>query len=207
MKFIKAFLPVLFFFMLMTTGVVHAQNFRGGLTSGLIASTINGDNSGGFRQAGLMVGGYVQYPLNEFIDLQPEILFEALGSRNDFGTEGLRTNYISFPVLLHADLNLEINESKIRLGLEGGPSVGYLLGAIDQRSGRSTTDIYERIDYKLVGGVVWRISDKIHFAARSSGSVISFLVQGNRRNDCFTGFPRFCHYYFTFAFRYQLLDR
>lgn len=194
-------------FLLLLSQFALGQNFRGGLTSGLIASTINGDNSGGFRQAGLMAGGYVQYPLNEFIDLQPEILFEALGSRNDFGTEGLRTNYISFPVLLHADLNLNINESEIRLALEGGPSVGYLLGATDQLSRRNVTSTYERLDYKFVGGVVWRINDKLHFTTRSSASLISFLVQGNRRSNCFTGFPRFCHYYFTFGLRYQILNR
>ncbi|MCI4671538.1 MAG: PorT family protein [Bacteroidia bacterium] len=202
MKWIVTLLFILF----LLSGL-QAQNFTGGLTSGLIASTINGDNAGGFRQAGLMAGAYVQYPLREYLYLQPEILFEGLGSRSDFGTDGLRTNYISFPVLLHADLNFVINDSKFNLGLEGGPIVGYLLGATDQNSGRNVTSTYERLDYRLAGGLLFKLTEKLHFSARSSGSVISFLNQGNGRSNCFNGFPRFCHYYFTFALRYQILSR
>jgi len=191
----------------LTTLGAWSQNFTGGLKAGLIASTINGDNFGGFRQAGLMAGGYVQYPINDFLNFQPEIIYEGLGSRNSLGTEGLRTNYVSLPLLLNANLNFEINEQKFGIGLDAGPSIGYLLGARDQITDINTTSTYHRVDYKLVGGIVLRISEQVHFSSRISGSVISFLTQGGRRSSCFNNLPGFCHYYATFELRWQIISR
>ncbi|MEO0896521.1 MAG: porin family protein [Bacteroidota bacterium] len=191
------------FFILGISGA-FAQNFTGGITSGLIASTVWGDNLAGFRQAGLMVGGYVQYPINESLNFQPEIRFEALGSRDDVGIRGLRTRYISFPILLNANLKLNINDKKYGIRLDLGPSIGYLLGANDTFSGVITTSQYKRIDPKIVGGTVFKISERLHFSTRLTLSVISIVTSSGRRNHCFSRQPGLCNYYATFALRYQL---
>jgi len=192
-------------FLLLISSSLYAQNFKGGLTAGLITSTVWGDNLAGFRQAGLMAGGYVQYPINNILNFQPEILYEALGSKDGAGVQGLRTQYISLPLLINANFGLTINEKLYTIRLDAGPSIGYLLDAKDSFSRLPLTGDYFRLDPKMVGGLVFKFSEKIFLHTRLTLSTFSIVRTAGRRNHCFIPQPGYCNYYATFGVRYKIM--
>src|SRR5690606_29570118 len=74
---------------------------------------------------GLHVGGFVTAMFSEQIGLQPELLFNAVGSSIDFGGDEAikqKLSYISVPVLLRYQ-PIEI------LNIHAGPQFGFLMGA------------------------------------------------------------------------------
>lgn len=86
---------------------VEAQNINIGAIAGVNASQVRGDNYGGFRKAGLLLGSYANFDLTEQFDFQFEINYSEKGSRKNPNTsEGdtdfflLRMNYIEVPAMI-----------------------------------------------------------------------------------------------------------
>lgn len=88
------------------------KHFLGGLTLGLNASQVDGDDFSGFHSAGLNAGGLVYWFFAKDVAASMEFLFSQKGShgvRESYSPYGgayyakykMRLNYIEVPVVLH----------------------------------------------------------------------------------------------------------
>lgn len=193
---------LLFALISMSVGLVSAQNWGGGLALGLNASQVDGDFAGGFNRAGISVGGFVNYQLNPRLQLQPEILYEQLGSGDEAGLI-VRLDYISVPVLASFMLPVDLGDSRQEIQFYAGPVVGILLGSRDiddqEVAGLSSVDLrgqagigYRFGDVSLTLRYAYSITP---IAGRSSG--IPLLQAGARG---------LFHNYVSFSLRLHLMD-
>ena len=189
--------------MLLALLPVVGQNFSGGLVLGFNASQVDGDNDGGFRQIGPSVGGFVQYELGDKLLLQPEIVFEQLGSVAKGGGFGIRTTHISIPIMLSTEIPIDFGDGDRNITLQAGPVKGNLLGAKDNFRGTDNSDTYRKPDLRAAAGASWQFSDRWALVGRYGYSVISFLDGGSRpaylrTGRLFGGLPCFLNQHFHF---------
>lgn len=166
---------ILSLFLLFLAVQAGAQSFEGGFRLGMTGTQVNGDRLAGFDKAGLTGGFTVALPLNEYSDLDMELLFVQKGSRqNPTNRNGLtkyimRLNYIEIPLLYRRQL-------KKSFGFETGLSFGVLL---------KTTDVEYDINgiiparpdfekYELAGhlGIRYFLSEKRTINLRCSSSFL-----------------------------------
>ena len=199
---------LLFLLLIGLASVAWSQNLGGGLVIGGNISQIDGDTDGGFRQAGLVIGGFVNYPLGPNWYLQPEILYDQLGSRQRQGFFVIRSHHISVPILISTQINLQLGGQNQTISLEAGPVIGILLGASERLSGQDQTDLFRQPDLRAVAGGSYRFSERLSFSVRYGYSILSFL-----RNNPANTFPLdptrggLFHHYIHVGLRLHLIDR
>lgn len=138
---------ILFFF---TTIIVNAQEFKGGIITGMTATQVAGDTYSGYNKAGVYFGAYVNLPISRkqninndsivifekgknndtiFFDhweIQMEIDYVQKGSRvnpkesNGYDSYKLRLNYVEIPIVVKYVLTK-------KWMFEAGLSYGYLI--------------------------------------------------------------------------------
>lgn len=184
-----------------------AQNLGGGIALGANFSQIDGDTDAGFRQVGLSAGGFVRYQLNDKFFLQPEIIYDQLGSRQRQGFFVIRSHHISLPLLVTTNLGLELSEGRRAIQLEAGPVIGILLGASERLSGEDQTRIYRNPDLRIVGGGSYRFSERWSINLRYGYSIISFLRPNPASNFPLDPNRRgLYHQYVNFSLRLHLAE-
>jgi hypothetical protein len=52
------------FILLLTAGILSAQNFKAGAIGGISTSQVSGDQLGGFNKVGVKLGSFVNHPIN-----------------------------------------------------------------------------------------------------------------------------------------------
>jgi hypothetical protein len=92
-------------------------------------------------KAGLLVGAFANFPVNENLSVQPEFLFSQGGGKLDImGIAGEEeNNYLAVPVMLkysHGDFKLL-----------AGPQFGYFLSA--KEDGVEVNDLYKSLDFGI----------------------------------------------------------
>lgn len=101
----------------MAASAQETPRFSGGLTAGISASQINGDDSDGYNKLGLVAGVRGEARLNERNALSIELLYAQRGSQSQFIRRdaddlsfdfSLRTDYIEVPVLWNYGLGAAI---------------------------------------------------------------------------------------------------
>ncbi len=79
---------------------VQAQDFKAGLSFGVVPSQVDGDGMSGYNKIGLTGGAYVKWERSDRLVLQADIAYTMKGSRQassknvDFSRPELTTNYI-----------------------------------------------------------------------------------------------------------------
>lgn len=94
--------------MLLISHLAFSQKFYGGITAGISASQIDGDEQAGYRKIGLMGGGFVGYPISQAWNAEMEFYYIGKGAVNNLeqadGTvfQEFKThlNYIEMPFLI-----------------------------------------------------------------------------------------------------------
>lgn len=195
---------LLWVILLSSLSLLSAQNLSGGLVLGFNASQVDGDNDGGFRQIGPSVGGFVQYGLGDRLVLQPEIVFEQLGSVAKGGGFGIRTTHISVPILLSTEIPIDFGDGDREVIVQAGPVIGILLGAKDIFTGVDFSPAYRNSDLRAVAGIGLGFSERWSVVGRYGYSIISFLGAGSRPAYLRTGAPGLFHHYVNFSLRYHL---
>jgi hypothetical protein len=118
----------------LVAGYAEAQKVDFGVKGGLSSATLNtiGDTSGvdlGHRQ-GFTVGGFVSFPLNGVLSLQPEVMYVPKGvpiTRTDSSeTVTMRLSYLELPVLLRVAPRVR---GPVRFDVFGGPAFSARLSA------------------------------------------------------------------------------
>ena len=172
------------FVMLGTFSMTSAQNLGGGLVLGMNFSQIDGDNESGYRKPGASLGGYVSFQLTEKLEIQPEILWDQLGSVSKNGFFNNRFNYFSFPIMLNFEIPVILGEERRMLKLQAGPVPGLILNAKDKLRSPTNQDITEdqnNVDVRANVGAVFELNHSISFSLRGGYSMLPFAKDASIR--------------------------
>lgn len=173
---------VIFLVMLSTffagfNSAVHAQNLGGGLIIGVNTSQIDGDASAGFNRIGLSAGGFAMFQLSDRFLLQPELVYDQLGSASRDGFLSLRFHYISIPMMAQFTLPIAIENSSFKLKAHIGPAPGVLMRARDLVAAPPANDLTSQqrlIDLKAGAGLSLQLSEGADFCVRYYYSLFPF---------------------------------
>lgn len=128
---------------------------KGGLNISKISGTIQFSSIPSFA-----VGAYTQIPLNDNIDFQPEIIYNATGGK--FETAKTKLNYINLPLLA------KYNVANTDLSIIGGPQLGLVLSANTTSEGitESIKQEVNSFEFSGVTGLQYSLSDKFIIGSR-----------------------------------------
>ena len=150
--------------LVLTVGIAANAQFKFGVKAGVGFVGIN-DKDADMRM-GATAGVLGQFKLGDKWAIQPEVLFNAQGSKykGDTQTQTWRFNYIAVPVMAQR----YISEG---LSIEAGPQLGILLSSKTKYGGKSYNkkDNSETIEVALNAGVAYELTSiPIGFFARYS---------------------------------------
>ncbi|MAC94052.1 MAG: hypothetical protein CMC96_00985 [Flavobacteriales bacterium] len=144
---------------------VNAQETKFGLKAGLNLANVSGDDvEDNSMLIGFQIGGYAHLGISEAFAIQPEILFDAKGSKFEGGGEeaNFNLNYITIPVLAKLMVTDE-------LGFHLGPQLGLLMSA--EFDGEDVKDNYKSTDFGLAVGGGYELESGLNFSLRYSMSL------------------------------------
>lgn len=140
---------VAFTFLSLSSTLLHAQSFDGGLIAGAVVSQINGDGYSGFHQLGCTAGFFGRIPSDGPTSWQMELKYSLFGAHSDakevdlgMTPMSIRLHYVELPVLFRYDLSrLHINGKPLNfITLEVGLSGDFLI------RGTQSADFEEQFD-------------------------------------------------------------
>lgn len=146
-----------------------AQNFKGGITIGLAASQVSGDDLAGFNKPGIIAGGYTSTAIGKKMEIQFELLFIQKGSwakNGQLSNYKLNLNYIDAPLLLKYPYKKFMLEAGLLLGTLISHSEKTMYG--DVYAGRT----FNRFEFASILGVDYTFSDKIAINFKYNNSVL-----------------------------------
>lgn len=127
----------------MASSLSFAQTF--GIKGGLNLSSLSDDGSVDNKtKAGFNAGVFLNAPLSENFSIQPEVLYNDLGSKTTYKISGEDNNlkystnlgYISVPVMFQYNATPEFY-------LEAGPEFSFLVNANSKLKSGSNSDTYD----------------------------------------------------------------
>jgi hypothetical protein len=156
-----------------------SQRFNGGVSLGLAATQISGDNLSGFDKAGPCVGGFVEYPLKgDTVCLQLQLYYIQKGSRKavnpntgDYTTYRLALNYIEIPFFLKYTF-------RKKYVVDGGPAMGVLFASSVQNqfgnypAGDPHNRPFRPLELSFSLGIGYRLTNKLLLSIRNSNSLL-----------------------------------
>lgn len=125
---------------------------------GVNVSTATKSDAG--YKAGMFVGAFANYRMNDFFGVQPELLFSMQGAKSDGGK--LKLNYINVPVMAKAYLYKG-------LSLELGPQFGFNVGS--KYNGYIITDDVNTFDFAIGVGLGYEFECGLTAGFRYNASV------------------------------------
>ena len=153
-----------------------SQQFHGGITAGVSATQVAGDNLSGYNKAGIFFGGYVNLDIGKNSSLQMELTYFQKGSRvnpdstNNFQQYKFRANYVELPLFY------KYKAGKFRVF--AGPSLGFLIGHYEEANYQrlDNTPNYNKpanITLQLNLGIGFFITEKLGAELRTNNSVLN----------------------------------
>ena len=139
-----------------TFGAVNAQDMKFGAKAGINMSNYTGDANTDSK-IGFLVGAFAEFKVNEKFAVQPEILFSALGAKDD--SDNYNSNYILIPVMAKY-------YATQKLSLEVGPQIGFLMSA--KYGSTDIKDGYKSTDFALNLGAGYDVAENINLGLRYS---------------------------------------
>ena len=162
--------------------------FSWGIKGGLNISSLTEVPSNQMK-TGIYVGAFAEYQFNDFIAIQPEVVYSRQGVAYDIVKENnvternrIRANYINIPIL--AKVYLLDN-----LSLDLGPQIGFVLTAkdfyksVDTNDGRDVTNFksqmdknnYNVVDFSIAMGATYKLNENIFVSARYGLGITNFF--------------------------------
>ncbi|WP_298115463.1 porin family protein [Flavobacterium sp.] len=138
-------------------GVANAQeDMKFGAKAGINMSNFTGDADTDSK-IGFQVGAFAEFKVSEKFAVQPEILFSALGAKDD--SDNYNSNYILVPVMA----KYYVAEG---FSLEAGPQIGFLMSA--KYGDTDIKDAYKSTDFALNLGAGYDVAENINIGLRYS---------------------------------------
>ncbi len=140
---------------------------------GLSTSQVSGDNLGGFKKAGLLIGGFIDLQLNNVVKGQMEMTFIQKGSNNPNMNENsysdISLSYVEIPVLI------KYQQSRT-IAIEGGIETAFLISASDNdiygQISANSSKKFNRTDISIFIGINYFINNRLILNSRISNSIL-----------------------------------
>ena len=149
----------------------QAQNFGGGLITGVSTSQVAGDMLGGFNKIGFIFGVYTDSRVKENMSLQYEITYIEKGSKNP----DIHKNNIAEITLSYVEMALSFKlKQKENLGFEFGLLPALLIKSAmnDYSSNIDIDPKFANYDFGVFSGINYHLSDNIILNTRISNSIV-----------------------------------
>jgi hypothetical protein len=161
-----------FLILLVTPVLLHSQEFKGGLSLGVSATQVDGEDQAGYNKLGFIFGGFVKRSITEKTNGQFELKYIDKGShKSDPDPWTITLKYIEMPFLITYTL-------KDLYTFETGLGVAYLI-KYKRKDASGNMNIsyipYHHFDYSYILGFKYKISDHFSASVRYSYSIISVL--------------------------------
>ena len=156
----------------------QAQNFGGGLITGVSTSQVAGDMLGGFNKIGFLFGGYTNLSVKENMSLKYEITYIEKGSRNPNMFKSNHPNYEKIEISLsYIEMPLTINlQQKENLGIELGIMTAFIIStswnSAEQKKQEVPNPQYKKYDFGVCAGINYYLTDNIILNTRISNSIL-----------------------------------
>jgi len=168
-------------FALLVAMGVSAQNLIG-IKGGFNSAVEYGENEYGKSgstgaRIGLHFGFFLESPIGNKVDIQPELVYSMQGADGDGSTD--KFDYINFPLIF----KIYVNQPR-SFSIDVGPQVGYLLSAKIVK-GSITRDIMSemnRLDAALCVGISYKINDNFHLGLRYNVGLTKLVDRLENRN-------------------------
>ena len=140
---------------------------------GLSTSQVSGDNLGGFKKAGLLIGGFIDLQLNNVVKGQMEMTFIQKGSNNPKMNKNsysdISLSYVEIPVLI------KYQQSRT-IAIEGGIETAFLISASDNdiygQISANSSKKFNRTDISIFIGLNYFINTRVILNSRISNSIL-----------------------------------
>ena len=137
-------------------GFTNAQETKFGAKAGLNMSNLTGDANTDSK-VGFFVGGFAEIKLTDKFAVQPELLYSALGAKDD--NDSYNLNYLLVPVMAKYFVTEQ-------LSLEAGPQIGFLMSA--KYDGEDIKDLFNSTDLGFNFGAGYDVTETINVGLRYS---------------------------------------
>ena len=168
-------------FALFLVGSVVAQNKGGfGLKAGFNTAMEFTEKGNTDTRFGFHGGIFVEIPVANRVDIQPELMYSMQGCTDPKGTE--KFDYINLPVIVKIYLNRGRSFS-----IDVGPQAGYAISAKRVNKSGSTTNVYDdsrfnKFDAAICLGASYKITENFHAGLRFNISVTKIMSHMEHRN-------------------------
>lgn len=148
-----------------------AQTFKGGLTAGLVASQVSGDQSAGYNKLGVYGGPWASFNFRENWQFQMEISYIQKGSRenpsedNGYYSYRSKLNYIELPFMIRYQYSGKLD---FELGIAYSVLISSYEELYDVEIGERPFNTHNS---SLVAGIYYKFSEKWSANFRSSNSI------------------------------------
>ncbi|MHA6698023.1 porin family protein [Chryseobacterium sp. A321] len=152
---------------LAVSSLTFAQQF--GVKAGVNVSNISDDNDVQTNsKTGYYAGVFMNAPIAEDFSIQPEVLYNSVGSKYDYGNASstLTLDYITVPVMFQYNVVPQFY-------LEAGPEFGFLVGAkskVESGSFEGSSDLnkdnFNSFNFGVGLGAGFNITNNIGINAR-----------------------------------------
>ena len=169
----KKLIAILCFFI--SSNIICAQNFKGGIIGGISTTQVSGDNLGGYNKAGLCIGVFTQLPISPISNIKMEMEYIQKGSRNpkmnENGIQDISTSYLEIP------LSINYNQSDL-LTIETGIQTALLLTSKDNDIyGSVDSDPpFDKTDISAFIGMYYHLTESLSLNTRLGNSI--FPIRG-----------------------------
>ncbi|OJX32592.1 MAG: opacity protein [Chryseobacterium sp. 36-9] len=153
-------------------GLSNAQTF-GLKAGGNVSSVSNSDDSK--AKFGFYAGAFVNVPLAESFNIQPEVLYSGKGVKSDDGSNiNLNLDYISIPVMFQY-------KATPQFYLEAGPEFGFLISAKAKANGNSgdVKSLFNGFDFGLGLGAGYDFTSNFGANIRYVAGVTDIIKNNN----------------------------
>jgi hypothetical protein len=97
------------------------QDISGGAKAGFNFANMTGDIDDVAMKVSFHLGGYANIGVTDVLSVQPELLFNAVGAKEDGGDGKLNVSYVSIPVMVLYSFGV--------VNVQAGPQLGFLISA------------------------------------------------------------------------------
>ena len=170
-------------FLLVSFGILsnltaQEQRFKAGITLGLTAAQINGDDSADFNKLGISAGIKAITILTPKSDMVIELLYSQRGSRTTFGKNSgvpdrfINLQYIEVPVIYTIKDWYQEDDDYHKMHFQGGLSYGRLFGSSFENSPlEAASPFFRENDFSWILGITFHANANTGFFARYTRSM------------------------------------
>jgi len=159
------------FALILMTAAANAQTFEGGITAGMVASQVSGDQSGGYNKLGIYGGPYASFQIRDRMRFQMEITYIQKGSTqnpsedNGYYSYRSKLNYVEVPLMLrylHSD----------ELDFELGIAYSVLINSYEELYDVELNERpFNTHNSSLIAGIYYKFNDRWSANFRTSNSI------------------------------------